>query len=564
MKKLLTSSQYLIYTRRSTDDMENQKNTIEYQTGQCLKFALEKRLDVAELTQEGFSENGIIQERHTAYKTSGLKIQKDGRVAYRIERPKFKNLVSLLAKQKYRGVICLCWDRVSRNPHDDAIVKDLLSHGVDIRFVQANYDKTSAGALHMDIDGMFAAHYSRICSEKIRAANVKLRSEGKLTCRSPIGYLDEGPENKPQDPERAPIIKKLFQKYATGEWSMAQLSKWANSQGLTTKPARPRRTKQEIAKGVISNREPRCSPVTIKTIENILHNPFYAGYIAHEKKIMPGIHKALITQKLFFQVQDLFGERNFHSAHRLDKPFFVYRGLVTCGCGRLYSPYIKKGHTYYTAQCKDGCQNTKKTLAEKMLDEVVISILEKVHLTEEEKRQLKNQAPKEFAATSCRQEEKRGEIEKQLARLRKDLSYFEENKITLIREGVYSPQEYSWELQKIRLKLEDINRKKIEFTSSNYPNMLNSLFNFSELVKTAKLSYKATPEEEKHSVLLSFISELKISIENGKEVTEVSPKGGCARLFERHSFPDGTASRILHELPFIYADIKKGFPDWKL
>ncbi len=64
--------QYLIYTRKSTDDADNQKNSIDYQTEQSLKFAKNQSLPIADYTLEGFCRNGVTEERHTAFKTSDI------------------------------------------------------------------------------------------------------------------------------------------------------------------------------------------------------------------------------------------------------------------------------------------------------------------------------------------------------------------------------------------------------------------------------------------------------------------------------------------------------------
>jgi DNA invertase Pin-like site-specific DNA recombinase len=489
-------------------------------------------------------------------------IQKDGRVSYRIERPKFQELVKLLVQKKYQGVICLCWDRISRNPQDDAIIKNFINQGVDIRFVQANYDKSSAGALHMDIDSMFAAHYSRICSEKIRAANSKLRNEGKTTNRSPIGYFDDGSDHKPLDPERAPIIKKLFEMYVSGEWSMAQLAKWAAKQGLISKGSRPRRTKKEILLGTVHGKKV-CRPLTIKSIEKILHNPFYAGFIRYMGELMPGQHKPIISKELFFQVHDLFTSRNFHPTHRIDKPLFVYQGLVTCSCGRRYSPYKKKGHSYYSSNCLADCGNSKRTISGDQLDDLFIDTLDRIALSEEEKAQLEKAIIKELIHAPQIVEEKRLAIENKLAKLRRDLEYMQKNKLTLIREAVYTPQEYSWEMEELRRRLQNINQQKSELSDSDYPKMLSGLFNFTELVKTAKNSYKLFPEAKKKEVFLSFITELKIADGKNPKAAVISAKEGCEKLLKRRCFSDGAASFIKNDLPFIYAYIKNDFPNLK-
>lgn len=186
------------------------------------------------LTITGFCKNGIINESHSAYKEEDeFKMAEDGSVQYRILRPKFRKLVELLNSGAIRGVIFLCWDRASRNDHDTLILKKLIKQGCDIRFVDAKYENNSAGKLHMSIDGVFANHYSSVISEKVHMAYKKLHLEGRCTYAAPIGYLNEGSLNKPFDPVRAPLIRRIFELYATGEWSFVQLAKWANEQGLT-------------------------------------------------------------------------------------------------------------------------------------------------------------------------------------------------------------------------------------------------------------------------------------------------------------------------------------------
>src|SRR3989344_4962142 len=224
---------FLLYTRRSTDDADNQKNSLEYQEAECRRYAATNSITVESNSINGFMEKGVIKERHSAYKASALSVSVAGLVEYQIERPKFMQMIPLLLERKYEGVIVLCWDRISRNEQSDLIVKELIQkQGICVRFVQATYDtKTSSGMLHMDIDGMFARHHSRVTSEKVKAAFRKLRDERRCTYFSPIGYLDEGSDKKVFDPERAPIIKRLFELYASGEWSLRDLLRWTRQQG---------------------------------------------------------------------------------------------------------------------------------------------------------------------------------------------------------------------------------------------------------------------------------------------------------------------------------------------
>jgi hypothetical protein len=146
------ANQYLIYNRKSTDDADNQKNSLSYQLIRNVEFVKKNSLPVAEgLTIPGVCDAGIINESHSGFKEDqNFVINKDGSVQYNILRPKFLQLVKMLKAKEIKGAIFLCWDRASRNKQDDVIIKKLISLGCDIRFSEATYDKTSSGELHME------------------------------------------------------------------------------------------------------------------------------------------------------------------------------------------------------------------------------------------------------------------------------------------------------------------------------------------------------------------------------------------------------------------------------
>ena len=62
-----------------------------------------------------------------------------------------------------------------------------MQKGINFHFIYAQYEKTSSGELHMDVDGMFAQHHSRVTSEKVILATKNAREKGICTYRAPIG-----------------------------------------------------------------------------------------------------------------------------------------------------------------------------------------------------------------------------------------------------------------------------------------------------------------------------------------------------------------------------------------
>ncbi len=545
---------FLVYTRRSTDDADNQKNSLEYQESEIRKYAKKNVLAISGDSIEGLMMEGVIKERHSAFKASALSISGNGKVEYAIERPKFMQMTNLLLEGKYEGVIVLCWDRISRNKQSDLIVKELIDvHGIRIIFVQADYAPTSSGKLHRNVDGMFAEYHSEVTSEKVKITFKKLRSEKRCTYFAPVGYLDHGSDQKVFDPERAPIVKRLFEQYATGEWSISQLHKWAVKQGLTTKPRRRRRTKMEVLEGVEVT-EKTSLPISKSTIEFILVNPFYMGKMRHGEQIIDGLHAPLIDEGLFYQVQQRLREKCV-TVHYMDKPFFTYRGLFKCGCGRAYSPYLKKGHIYYNSKCHEGCANAEKNVREEVLVAAVQKVLDRIHFTDDELRQIEGGAKSALRKIAAKRDADLADLARRRDRVNKDLDYLKENKVSLLREGAMAPAEWKKDRDDLLAELKEVDAL-CEAHTETEAEMLDYVLTFSELVKSASRLYKHATGQEKRRLAHLVFSELVLV--DGK-LASYSAKDEFSVLLNRPSDQNGSPNISLLK-PFYW--IRNISPFW--
>ncbi len=535
------SDKYLVYNRKSTDDADNQKNSLSYQRMKNFDFAKRSSLSIASMTVQGFCDMGIIDESHSGYKEDeDFDINADGSVQYKISRPKFLRLIQVLKNKEIKGVVILCWDRASRNKQDDVILKKLMKLGCDIKFSEASYEKTSSGDLHMDIDGMFASHYSRVISEKVKGAQQKLRSEGRCIYFAPIGYLDKGSDNKPFDPERAPIVKRIFEQYATGEWSFSQLGKWACEQGLTTKPVRRKRTKEEILGNTGMDTIPKTSrPADHKTIEYILSNPFYIGKVRTQDGYIDGkFHQPLIDIVLYNNVQMLLKQRNV-SVSYVDKEFFTYRGLLRCTCGRGFSPYEQKGIIYYRTRCKNGCTNLDKNLKEEDVHGLVQGVLSKIAYTDEEVREIEEKAKCELGVISQKRDNELDDLHAQRKRTLEDLDFLTANKLTFLRTNTMTMEQIRIDELRLKIKIEEIDGKISLYTESAFE-MLKYVITFSELVKNGSLYYEFALDSEKREIIKQVFSEL---VFEGKNLVKYTAKEGFDALLDR-SWISGSAGRI--------------------
>lgn len=508
---------YLIYNRKSTDEPNNQKNSITYQKAENMRFAKKERLNIAPLTLKSFCADGVISEKHSGYKENNdITMSEDGLVQYRIERQKFQQLIQFLSMDLFKGVICLCWDRVSRNKGDDTLIRKLMRKGIDVRFVYAHYAKTSSGELHMDIDGMFAEHHSRVTSEKVKTATWNLRERGVCTFRAPIGYLNEGNmESKPFDPIRAPIIKRIFELYATGDWSLVDIAIWANKEGLTTCPMRRKRTEEEMLAEeddeVVIDAVSR--PITANFVQKIIVNKFYIGKLPdiNGDYIIDSVsHQALIDEDLF-QKANLMLAKKKTSIYYTDKIDHYFRGIVRCKyCERLYTPYTQKGITYFGAHCIDGCHNQKKNFNISFLEKNIGECITKLKLTEEELIEVDARTKTDVSVFEKKRNKQIESYNRREKKVRDDLTYLRVNKLTLLKTGVYTPENFLEEENKLNSELMVIQEEK-QVSDISMHEVIKDVVKLSELLNDVDGSYSFADSAEKEEITRVIFSELYVS-----------------------------------------------------
>lgn len=509
---------YLVYNRKSTDDTENQKNSIKFQTSENVRFAFREHFPIAQITLTGFATDGIISERHSGFKEGGeLTFGEGNTVRYRVDRPKFYRLFQFLSRNYFKGVIFLCWDRASRNKGDDTIIRKLMRAGVDIRFTLAKYDKTSAGELHMDVDGMFAEHHSRVTREKVTLTMNRERAKGVCTYKAPVGYLNQGNMNhKPFDPVRAPLIKQLFEKAATGAWSLADLARFAIEQNFTMPPVRRRRTHEEILAEEDDDVRLEIKAVprlpTFNNIHKILTNRFYAGTILGNDGdwIKSTSHERLISDELFNEVQKQLNKKN-KSAHYVKHLEHPLRGVVRCGiCKRVYTPYTQKGITYYGARCSKDCPNRTKSFNFAFITTKVGALIGSLSFRDDELEEIDARAGTDIALLDAKRINQIEVNDCLKKKIREDLAYLNANRLMLLKTGAYTPEKLVEDEANLNLELSTLSGEEIA-SDISMQDTVRDVVNLSELLKKAVPHYSFAEPQQKDKIIRTIFSELTFS-----------------------------------------------------
>jgi hypothetical protein len=135
---------------------------------------------------------------------------------------------------------------------------------------------------------------------------------------APMGYLNEKRIDKKGrvyvDLERAPIIKKMFEKVAYEKWTGKKLYHWLRTE--------------------VNFRTPNGNHgLTLSNIYLILQNDFYYGSFEYPRKSglwYKGIHEPLITKELFDLVQNQVRSQII----RTEDKEFAFTKIMECGlCG---------------------------------------------------------------------------------------------------------------------------------------------------------------------------------------------------------------------------------------
>ncbi len=126
-------------------------------------------------------------------------------------------------------------DRFARDAFDHAIIRrHLAGLGVTLRSVSQPIDETPAGKF---MEGIFAAlsqFDNDIRGGRTRAGMQEALRRGQWIFRPPLGYLADGKSLK-LDPERAPLVRFGFERFATGLYTKVQVLEELTMRGLRTR-----------------------------------------------------------------------------------------------------------------------------------------------------------------------------------------------------------------------------------------------------------------------------------------------------------------------------------------
>ncbi|MFA5742597.1 MAG: recombinase family protein [Candidatus Paceibacterota bacterium] len=335
---------YFLYARKSTDEEERQVLSIEAQLMELKEFAAKEGLEIADQ----------FIEAKTA-KVPG--------------RPIFNQMIARIESGGPFGILSWHPDRLARNSVDGGKIIYLVDTGKieGLKFPTFWFEPTPQGKFMLNIAFGQSKYYIDNLSENVKRGLRQKLKNGEYPAYAPVGYLNELRHHTIiKDPQRAEIIKKIFEAYATGKYTLENLQKLSFSLGLVGQ-----RKKKAIA---------------LSKLQDVLKNPFYYGLFRFKGEIYQGNHEPIISKQLFEKVQRIMREHGKPQAKSL-KPY-TFRGVFKCGeCGRQITAETRvkpsgKAYTYYRCTKKNRVCS-QKYIGEQKLKQQLNKLFQKVALNAE-------------------------------------------------------------------------------------------------------------------------------------------------------------------------------------
>lgn len=306
------------------------------------------------------------------YNTKVLKIYKEDASAMKPEkRPMFNEMVKRLRNGEADVVIFAFIDRMSRNSVDGYKILQLVEEeGLTAVFVQENLVLQAPIGAHemLMLDTILGVSNYRVRQDKEKCmAGIKARAlTGFRPNRAPYGYKNTGLKDKKravQQKRRSDFVRKAFELYATGNYSIKELVNELYEQGFVYDYGN--------------------SPFIPKqSLISMLKNRFYTGYyyVKQADEYVKGNHIAIISEEIFNKVQKILDlAPKAPRKHNL-----LYSKLLTCPtCGHCMVGDIKEkpnGKKYVYYRCTNLKCDEKPSISEVTVEGDLSEYLKEIRL----------------------------------------------------------------------------------------------------------------------------------------------------------------------------------------
>lgn len=417
------------------------------------------------------------------------------------QRKVFAEMMGYVSKNKINNIVVEKVDRLTRNLKEAVIANDWIDenenrklHFVKQNLVMHRFAKSDE-KFRWDIEIVLAKKYIANLSEEVRKGQAEKLSQGWLPTRPPLGYKtigDKGHKTHAVDQDVAKFIKKGFEMYASGNYSMEKVRQELYKDGFRTrnggKPAKNR-------------------------IEDMLKEPFYYGAMRWNNILyLETKHEPIITKELFDKAQLV---RSGKLAPSYSRKSFQFRKMMKCGeCSGTITAELQKGIVYYHCSHYKGCTQKPYT-PENKVEEQLFGVFQFFkNITPEEAENIKAVIKSNHAQEVDYKENTLKALNSRYIQLQSRLDILYNDRL----DGGITKE--TWEKKQSEInKEQDEIMQQIEKIKNVETKYFEIWLNILDLAYRAKEIYeKRTPEERR--LLLSHIFS-NLTLKDGKVTTSL-------------------------------------------
>jgi len=262
----------VIYARVSTGKQEKEGFSIPAQIKFLTEYAQKELLEVKE----------VFVESETAKKAG---------------RKQFNKMLAYITENKIDAILAEKTDRIYRNIKDYSTLDDFKQ--LEIHLVKENTVISEKSTSHVKfmhgIKVLMAKNYIDNLSEEVIKGLKEKVSQGYYPQKAPVGYLNTKTEANVKiitiDPVKSVFVKKLFELYASGVYSIEAIRKRLYLEGFNHSG----------------------KPYSKSRLLFVLKDIFYIGKFKYSGVIYDGKHEPIIDIDLFNRVQKMFNQSKARS-----------------------------------------------------------------------------------------------------------------------------------------------------------------------------------------------------------------------------------------------------------
>jgi DNA invertase Pin-like site-specific DNA recombinase len=275
------------------------------------------------------------------------------------ERQVFGEMMKHVVKNRVKVLVVEKADRLTRSFKDMVMIDDWLEadetrevHLIKDGLVM-NKRSRSQDKLNWGVKVLFAKNYTDNLREEVYKGRQEKLAQGWFPGKPPYGYMTVGEKGKKTHvphPDKAQLVKQLFEGYLDPSQSLSSITKFAAKIGIRTDKGRP------MSRSALT--------------DNVLKNPFYIGINRWCGVDYPGNQDPLISEDLYKDLQAKM-HRNKPPKYRKHDPDL--RSIILCTeCKGTITWEFQKGVWYGHCNRFKGCpkkEYAKQEVVEEQLFE---------------------------------------------------------------------------------------------------------------------------------------------------------------------------------------------------